>query len=104
MSGDKLIAIALNQTIGWKGQKKHLDSFGKRRYHDAVMIPCRVSRKNRLILDSNREEKVSTAQVTTLAPVKPGDLLELDGREFIALSVSEPATFAGAIHRRMVFI
>lgn len=99
-----LIDIALNQTVEWKQQKKRLDGFAQRRYKDPATIPCRVSMKQRLVLDAGGEEKISTAMITTLASVKTGDLIGMDGREFIVLAVTEPATFAGTIHRRKVYI
>lgn len=103
MSSGSLVAIALNQKVNWH-KKKGMDAYGQTRFNAPVLVPCRVSMKNRLILSATGSEVTSTALVTTLAPVEIGDKLTVHGRDYIVLDVRMPATFGGQIQRRKAYV
>ncbi len=103
MSMSDLVGLALNQTVSWE-RKTGVNAYAESTFAAPKDIDCRVSVKNRLVLNKEGQEVTSTAQVTTLDPVSIGDRITVRGQSFIVIAVTIPATFAGADHRRKVFI
>lgn len=100
---DALLKPALNQSANWE-KKLAQNAWGADTYAPAQAIACRVSVKTRLILDADGEQAVSPCKLTTTAPVETGDRIEVNGRRYIVKSVSAPAKFGGAEHRRQVYL
>jgi len=103
MSMSDLVALALNQTVSWE-RKTGMNAYGESTFAEPKDIACRVSVKNRLVLNKEGQEVTSTAQVTTLEPVLIGDRITIGEDKFIVIDVTVPVTFAGTEHRRKVFI
>jgi len=81
-----MIRNYLNQTATWKrviGQ----NMYGEPETEEKE-IKVRWEGKRRLVRDKDGREVVSEARVFCTDPVKPGDELELDGREWPVIAVS----------------
>ena len=81
-----MIKDYLNQTATWHcatGQNEYGEpEFGSR------AIKVRWEGKRRLVRDNEGREVVSEARVFCVEPVKPGDVLEHGGREWLVIAVS----------------
>ena len=81
-----MIKDYLNQTAIWHyvtGQNEYGEpEFGSR------AIKVRWEGKRRLVRDNEGREVVSEARVFCVEPVKPGDVLEHGGREWLVIAVS----------------
>lgn len=99
-----LISLMLNQTVEWLPQASVPDAFGDSVMRAPEEIACRISYKNRLVINSDGREVRSGAQITTLAKVEIGDRIRIDGVERPVIEVTRPVTAAGNEHRRKVFI
>lgn len=98
-----LIQIALNQRCLWQ-KSNGVNDYGQDSYAEPVEISCRISYKNRLIVDKTGDEVRSGAQVTTLDAIEIGDKLIIEGRAYTVIDVKKPVTFEGRIHRRKAYI
>ena len=81
-----MIQDYLNQTATWKrviGQ----NMYGEPETEEKE-IKVRWEGKRRLVRDNEGREVVSEARVFCIEPVKPGDKLEYDGREWPVIAVS----------------
>ncbi len=81
-----MIQDYLNQTATWKrviGQ----NMYGEPEF-DTKEIKVRWEGKRRLVRDNEGREVVSEARVFCMGAIKPGDLLEYNGREWPVIAVS----------------
>lgn len=67
-------------------------------------IACRWEAKRRQVRDREGLEVVSEARVFCVADVKPGDVLEYDGRDWPVITVSEAVGLDGATMFREVAV
>lgn len=100
---DGLVDLALNQVVQWH-QRDDMNAYGDVTYLPSVDIACRVSKKNRITINTDGEQVTSGAMLTTKAAVEIGDKITIDGKDWIVLNVSAPATLDGKEHRRKVYI
>ena len=90
----------LNQKAVWKRKT------GSNEYGEPVTkqktIKVRWEGKRRLVRDNEGREVVSEARVFCVEPVKPGDELEIGGREWPVIAVSTvPGLDGKEAHREM---
>jgi len=81
-----MIQDYLNQIATWKrviGQ----NMYGEPEF-DTKEIKVRWEGKRRLVRDNEGREVVSEARVFCMGAIKPGDLLEYNGREWPVIAVS----------------
>ena len=67
-------------------------------------IAVRWEGKRRLVRDKDGHEVVSEARVFCTDPVQPGDMLEYEGREWVAITVSVVPDIGGATSHREVAV
>ena len=76
----------LNQRVVWKrktGQNEYGEPVTKKK-----TIKVRWEGKRRLVRDNEGREVVSEARVFCIEPVKPGDILKYEDRDWPVISVS----------------
>lgn len=91
-----MIRDYLNQTATWHyvtGQ----NSYGEPTF-DSKAINVRWEGRRRLVRDVSGQEVVSEARVFCVEAIKPGDKLELDGREWPVIAVSTVPGLDGEIN------
>ena len=97
-----MIQDYLNQTATWKrviGQ----NMYGEPDF-DTKEIKVRWEGKRRLVRNNEGREVVSEARVFCVDPVKPGDVLEHDGREWPVIAVSTVPGLDGKESHREVAV
>ncbi|MBA1336728.1 MAG: hypothetical protein HPY66_3163 [Firmicutes bacterium] len=93
-----MITGYLNQTATWK-RVVGLNMYGEPETEEQE-IKVRWEGKRRLVRDKEGHEVVSEARVFCKEPVKPGDLLEYDGREWPVIAVSTVPGLNGTENHR----
>lgn len=95
-----MITGYLNQTATWKrviGQ----NMYGEPETEEKE-IKVRWEGKRRLVRDNEGREVVSEARVFCMGAIKPGDLLEYNGREWPVIAVSTiPGLDGNESHREV---
>ena len=90
----------LNQRAVWK-RKTGQNEYGEPET-SSKSIKIRWEGKRRLVRDNEGREVVSEARVFCVEPVKPGDELEIGGREWPVIAVSTvPGLDGKEAHREM---
>jgi len=82
-----MIKSYLNQTATWHkaiGQNE----YGEPTFADPVSIKVRWEGKRRLVRNNEGREVVSEARVFCIEPIKPGDVLRYDDRDWPVIAVS----------------
>ena len=93
-----MISGYLNQTATWHyitGQNKYGEPTTS-----SKTINVRWEGKRRLVRDNEGREVVSEARVFCMGAIKPGDLLEYNGREWPVIAVSCVPGLDGAENHR----
>lgn len=95
-----MIKDYLNQTATWHyvtGQNEYGEP-----QTSSKTIKVRWEGKRRMVRNNEGQEVVSEARVFCTDPVKPGDLLEYDGREWSVIAVSSvPGLDGNESHREV---
>lgn len=99
----KLINTYLNQTVIWR-QATGQNEYGETTFAVPVTIKVRWEGKRRLVRDKEGREVVSEARVFCTETVKPGDLLEHDGREWPVITVFVVPRLNGAESHKEVAV
>jgi len=98
----QMIQDYLNQIATWKrviGQ----NMYGEPEF-DTKEIKVRWEGKRRLVRDNEGREVVSEARVFCMGAIKPGDLLEYNGREWPVIAVSTVPGLDGKESHREVAV
>jgi hypothetical protein len=93
----------LNQTATWHkviGQNEYSEPI----FADPVTIIVRWEGKRRLVRDNEGREVVSEARVFCIEPVKPGDVLRYDDRDWPVIAVSTVPGLDGKESHREVAV
>lgn len=97
-----MIKDYLNQTITWKRV------IGRNMYGEPETeekeIKVRWEGKRRLVRDKDGQEVVSEARVFCIEPVKPGDILKYEDRDWPVISVSIVPGLDGSESHREVAV
>ena len=92
----------LNQRVVWKrktGQNEYGEPVTKKK-----TIKVRWEGKRRLVRDNEGREVVSEARVFCIEPVKPGDILKYEDRDWPVISVSIVPGLDGRENHREVAV
>ena len=92
----------LNQRVVWKrktGQNEYGEPVTKKK-----TIKVRWEGKRRLVRDNEGREVVSEARVFCIEPVKPGDILKYEDRDWPVISVSIVPGLDGSENHREVAV
>ena len=92
----------LNQRVVWKrktGQNEYGEPVTKQK-----TIKVRWEGKRRLVRDNEGREVVSEARVFCIEPVKPGDILKYEDRDWPVISVSIVPGLDGSENHREVAV
>ncbi|MCR4398937.1 MAG: hypothetical protein NUV93_08245 [Firmicutes bacterium] len=94
-----MIRDYLNQTAVWKRMVSQ-GGFPPVAEEPGTPVRVRWEPRLRLVRNTQGEEVVSEARVFCLEPVRPGDVLNYDGRDWPVIAVSEVVDLDGALQYR----
>ena len=98
-----MITGYLNQTAIWHYTTGQMNEYGEPSTSSKT-IKVRWEGKRRLVRDNEGREVVSEARVFCIEPVKPGDILKYEDRDWPVISVSIVPGLDGSENHREVAV
>ena len=98
-----MIKDYLNQTAIWHFTTGQMNEYGEP-VTKKKTIKVRWEGKRRLVRDNEGREVVSEARVFCIEPVKPGDILKYEDRDWPVISVSIVPGLDGSENHREVAV
>lgn len=66
-------------------------------------LPCRIQRKNKLIISGNGQQKTSEGSVLTMQEAKVGDLITLNNKDYSIIAVSPMYDFDNILQGYLLY-
>ena len=98
-----MIQNYLNQTATWHYTTGEMNEYGEP-VTSSKTIKARWEGKRRLVRDNEGREVVSEARVFCIEPVKPGDILKYEDRDWPVIAVSTVPGLDGSESHREVAV